>query len=62
MTMKNSLRWLRGRRASVTVLAAVMLPALVGMAGLATQYGNALLTQVKAQRIADAAAYGAAWA
>lgn len=62
MTMKHSLQWLRGRRASVTVLAAVIFPALVGMAGLATQYGNALLTKVKAQRIADAAAYSAAWA
>src|SRR5277367_1085360 len=62
MTMKHSLQWLRGRRASVTVLAAVILPAVVGMAGLVTEYGNALLIQVKAQRIADAAAYGAAWA
>jgi Flp pilus assembly protein TadG len=62
MKMKNPLRWLRGKRASVTVLAAVIFPALVGMAGLATEYGNALLTKVKAQRIADAAAYGAAWA
>ncbi len=59
---RRPFRWLRGRRASVTVLAAVIFPALVGMAGLATQYGNALLTKVKAQRIADAAAYGAAWA
>lgn len=62
MTMKHSLQWLRGKRASVTVLAAVIFPALVGMAGLATEYGNALLIKVKAQRIADAAAYGAAWA
>ena len=62
MKIENPLRWLRGRRASVTVLAAVIFPALVGMAGLATEYGNALLTKVKAQRIADAAAYGAAWA
>ena len=62
MTMKHSLQWLRGRRASVTLLAAVIFPALVGMAGLATEYGNALLIKVKAQRIADAAAYGAAWA
>ncbi len=59
---EKSLQWLRGKRASVTVLAAVIFPALVGMAGLATEYGNALLTKVKAQRIADAAAYGAAWA
>jgi Flp pilus assembly protein TadG len=59
---RRPFQWLRGRRASVTVLAAVILPALVGMAGLATEYGNALLIKVKAQRIADAAAYGAAWA
>jgi hypothetical protein len=50
----------RNRRAAVTVLAATMFPVLLGMAGLATAYGDALLTKLKAQRIADAAAYAGA--
>ncbi len=50
------------RRGSVSVLAATMFPVLIGMAGLATEYGNALLTQMKAQRIADAAAWSGALA
>lgn len=49
MTMWNLLNRLRSKRAGVTILAAVMFPTLVGMAGLATDYGDALL---KAQRIA----------
>ena len=44
------------------MLAATMFPVLIGMAGLATEYGNALLTQMKAQRIADAAAWSGALA
>ncbi|MDE2200036.1 MAG: hypothetical protein KGJ41_13545 [Rhodospirillales bacterium] len=52
----------RSRRASVSVFSAMMLPALAAMAGLAVEYGNGLLTQSRDQRIADAAAYGAALA
>jgi Flp pilus assembly protein TadG len=50
----------RNRRAAVTVLVATLLPVLLGMAGLATAYGDALLIKMKAQRIADAAAYAGA--
>jgi hypothetical protein len=60
MTMQNVLTRLRCRRAAVTVLAATLFPVLVGVAGLATSYGDALLTKLKAQRIADAAAYAGA--
>ena len=60
--MKSASLLLRTRRGSVTVLAATVLPVLVGMAGLTTEYGTALLTKVKMQRIADAAAYSGALA
>ena len=56
------IRILARRRGSVTVLAAAIFPVLIGMAGLATEYGDALLTQMKAQRIADAAAWSGALA
>ena len=52
----------RDRRGGITVLAATMLPALIGMAGLATEYGNALMVRSKTQRIADAAAFSGAMA
>ena len=60
MKMRNVLTRLRSRRAAVTVLAATLFPVMVGMVGLATSYGDALLTKLKAQRIADAAAYSGA--
>jgi Flp pilus assembly protein TadG len=62
MTIQNVLTRLRSRRGAVTVLAATLFPVMVGMAGLATSYGDALLTKLKAQRIADAAAYAGALA
>ncbi len=52
----------RNRRGSITVLAATMLPALIGMAGLATEYGNALMQHEKNQQVADIAAYSGALA
>jgi Flp pilus assembly protein TadG len=52
----------RNRRGSITVLAATMLPALIGLAGLATEYGNALMQREKNQQIADIAAYSGALA
>lgn len=52
----------RDRRGAISVLAATMLPALIGLAGLATEYGNALMVRSKTQRIADAAAYSGALA
>ena len=60
MTLAHLLTHRRNRRAAVTVLAATLFPVLLGMAGLATAYGDALLTKMKAQRIADAAAYAGA--
>ena len=60
MMLSHFLMHRRNRRAAVTVLAATLFPVLVGMAGLATAYGDALLTKLKAQRIADAAAYAGA--
>ncbi len=60
MTIQNVLTRLRNRRGSVTILAATLFPVMIGMAGLATSYGDALLTKLKAQRIADAAAYAGA--
>src|ERR1700739_3342889 len=60
MMLNHLLTHRRNRRAGVTVLAATLFPVLVGMAGLATAYGDALLTKLKAQRIADAAAYAGA--
>ena len=52
----------RNRRGSITVLAATMLPAVIGMAGLATEYGNALMVREKNQQIADLSAYAGALA
>ena len=50
------------RRASVSVLAAVILPVLAGSSGLAAEYGFGLLARVQNQRVADTAAYGGALA
>ncbi|MDE2200035.1 MAG: hypothetical protein KGJ41_13540 [Rhodospirillales bacterium] len=50
----------RGRRASVSIFSALMLPALAGMAGLAAEYGDGLLTKIRNQRVADISAYSAA--
>lgn len=60
MMLSHLLTHRRNRRAGVTVLAATLFPVLIGMAGLATAYGDALLTKLKAQRVADAAAYAGA--
>lgn len=62
MTTRTLLTRLRSRRGGVTILAAVMFPALIGIAGLATEYGDALMMQIKAQRLADDTAYAGALA
>jgi hypothetical protein len=62
MMMWNPLKRLRSKRAGVTILAATVFPVMIGMVGLATAYGDGLLTKLKAQRIADAAAYSGALA
>ncbi len=50
------------RRASVSVLAAVILPVVAATSGLAAEYGFGLLASVQNQRVADLAAYGGALA
>jgi hypothetical protein len=45
------------RRSSITVMAAVMFPVIIGMAGLVTEYGDGLLVRQRAQRAADLLAY-----
>ncbi|MDO9527034.1 MAG: pilus assembly protein TadG-related protein, partial [Gemmobacter sp.] len=41
---------------AVSIVGALVLPVLLGMSGLALEYGNALLTKVETQRVADLAA------
>lgn len=47
----------RDTRASVAVTSALALPALLGIAGLAIEFGDALVTRAETQRIADLAAH-----
>lgn len=47
-------------RGGVGIMTALALPGMIGMAGLAIEYGNGLLERVRSQRIADAAAYAGA--
>jgi hypothetical protein len=49
-------------RGTITIFAAVMFTLLVGFAGLATEYGSAVLAREDTQRVADLAAYGGALA
>lgn len=60
--MKQASRFLRSRRGGVSVLAAAAFPVLIAVAGLVTGYGDALLTRVKMQRIADSGAFAGALA
>src|ERR1700712_5181737 len=50
----------RARRGSVSLMAALLLPAMVGMTGLGVEYGRGLMTQVVNQRVADLGAYSGA--
>jgi hypothetical protein len=52
----------KDRRASVSIVGALMLPVLIGMTGLVAEYGRGLLTKVEDQRVADLAAYAGATA
>jgi Flp pilus assembly protein TadG len=60
--MADLVRGWHSRRASVSVMAAVAFPALIGMAGLVVEYGDALMLKEKAQRMADIAAISGATA
>lgn len=53
---------LRDRGGAISVIAAICLPFLIGIVGLAIEYGNGLVTKADNQRAADAAAYSAALA
>ncbi|WP_040577708.1 TadE/TadG family type IV pilus assembly protein [Methylopila sp. M107] len=53
---------LHDRRGSVTVLAAVLLPLMIGVAALVLEFGGGLLTKVRLQRVADIAAFAGATA
>jgi hypothetical protein len=50
----------RHRRGSVSIIAAVMIPGIVGVAGLGAEYGYGVLTKVESQRLADVGARGGA--
>ncbi len=50
----------KARRGSVSLMAALLLPAMVGMTGLGVEYGRGLMTQVVNQRVADLGAYSGA--
>jgi Flp pilus assembly protein TadG len=53
-------RFLRDRRGNITILSAVMMTSLVGVAGLVADYGNGLFNRLEDQRIADTAAVAGA--
>jgi Flp pilus assembly protein TadG len=52
--------FLRDRRGNFTVLSALMLVGLAGVAGLVTDYGSALYSRLRDQRVADIAAVAGA--
>src|ERR1700676_1894585 len=52
----------KDRRASVSIVGALVLPLLIGFVGLVAEYGRGLLTKVEDQRVADLAAYAGATA
>src|SRR5665213_2130055 len=69
LAMLDRTKWLelgtaawRERRGSITVMAAMMFPVLIGVSGLGAEYGYGLLTRVENQRTADLAAYSGALA
>ncbi len=53
---------LRDRRASVSIVGALILPLLIGMVGLVAEFGHGLMTKVEDQRVADMAAFAGATA
>lgn len=52
--------FLRDRRGNFSVLSAVLITSLVGVAGLVADYGNGLFNRIEDQRVADAAAIAGA--
>ncbi len=49
--------FLRDRKAAVSVIAALSLPALIAFSSLVAEYGHGLLVKTEDQRVADLAAY-----
>ena len=54
------LKFARDESGNYVILAAILMPALLGVGGLATDYGLWLKTRQQMQNVADAAAYSAA--
>ena len=52
----------RDRRAAVSIVAALSLPALIAFSSLVAEYGHGLLVKTENQRVADLAAYAGALA
>ncbi|ANT51282.1 pilus assembly protein TadG-related protein [Mesorhizobium amorphae] len=55
-------RFSRSRDGNVLITSALVLPLLIGMAALVTEYGGALVERANNQRIADLSAYAGALA
>ncbi|WP_263488856.1 pilus assembly protein TadG-related protein [Mesorhizobium sp. ES1-3] len=55
-------RFVRNRDGNVLIMSALLLPVLIGMAALVTEYGGALVERAGNQRTADLAAYAGALA
>ncbi|WP_245451800.1 TadE/TadG family type IV pilus assembly protein [Mesorhizobium waimense] len=60
--MKIFRRFSRSRDGNVLITSALVLPLLIGMAALVTEYGGALVERANNQRIADLSAYAGALA
>src|SRR5437868_1289857 len=58
--LRTLFAFLKAREGNVTLVSAIVLPAVLAAAGLATEYGNALNYKSTDQRVADAAAFGTA--
>ena len=54
--------WWASRAGNVTVIAALAFPVLIGVSGLAIEYGDGLMRRASQQHVADAAAYAGALA
>ena len=52
----------RDRRGSVSIIAAIALPVMLGFVALVAEYGHGLVTKASNQRVADLAAYAGALA
>jgi Flp pilus assembly protein TadG len=53
-------RFLRSRRGNISVMSALLMVALAGVAGLVADYGNGLFQRIQDQRLADVAAVAGA--